>query len=195
MLNPFPSRSFPSLSFPIRAFIGRFFRHGTPGALCCLGLLVTAHGGERGSQPIRKSYAAAVTRVFDGDTLWVRPLDGGRHRKLRLEGVDAPEICQAGGVASRDALMDMVSDQVVSVEELNHDRYGRALVRLHVEGEDVSASLVVQGLAWSYRWRNSLGPYAAEEARARLRGRGIFSDPGAELPRDFRRRHGPCRQS
>ena len=44
-------------------------------------------------------YEARVTRVFDGDTLWVQPLDGGRYRKLRLDGLDAPEICQSGGGA------------------------------------------------------------------------------------------------
>ena len=49
-------------------------------------------------------YAARVTRVFDADTVWVQPAAGGRWRKLRLDGLDAPEICQAMGVAARDAL-------------------------------------------------------------------------------------------
>ncbi|MDR7148201.1 endonuclease YncB(thermonuclease family) [Hydrogenophaga palleronii] len=139
-----------------------------------------------------KVYLAKVTRVFDGDTLWVRPLAGGRYRKLRLDGIDAPEICQAGGVASRDALATMVTAQEVRVEVRRYDDYGRALVRLSVDGVDVSARLVGAGHAWSYRWRRSLGPYAKEEEVARKHRRGIFSGPTPELPRDFRRRHGPC---
>lgn len=190
MLSVFLSSACLSHLFP-----ERYVKRGLLGALCCAGVLATSQATGRDLQPFSKHYEATVTRVFDGDTLWVRPLEGGRYRKLRLEGVDAPEICQAGGVASRDALRAMVLDQVVSVEELRLDRYGRAVVRLNVQGEDVSASLVKRGLAWSYRWRSSLGPYAAEEARARQKGRGIFSEAGAELPGDFRRRHGPCPQS
>ena len=146
-----------------------------------------------GSKPIGSVvYEARVTRVFDGDTLWVQPLDGGRYRKLRLDGLDAPEICQSGGEASRDALAARVLRQVVTVRERSHDDYGRALVRLQHGGEDVGAFMVLQGQAWSYRWRHSEGPFAQEEARARAQKKGLFAADAPELPRDFRRRHGPC---
>ena len=137
-------------------------------------------------------YEARVTRVFDGDTLWVQPLDGGRYRKLRLDGLDAPEICQSGGEASRDALVARVLRQVVTVRERSRDDYGRALVRLQHEGDDVGAFMVLQGQAWSYRWRHSEGPFAQEERLARTQKKGVFAAPSPEPPRDFRRRHGPC---
>ncbi len=143
------------------------------------------------SRPTRV-YEARVTLVFDGDTLWVQPLDGGRYRKLRLDGLDAPEICQNGGEASRDALAARVLRQVVTVRERSHDDYGRALVRLQHGGEDVGAFMVLQGQAWSYRWRHSEGPFAQEEAQARAQKRGLFAATSPESPRDFRRRHGPC---
>ena len=139
-----------------------------------------------------KVYEARVTRVFDGDTLWVQPLSGGRYRKLRLDGLDAPEICQTGGTASRDALAARVLEQVVTVNERSHDDYGRALVHLTHAGDDVGALLVLQGHAWSYRWRRSQGPYAQQEQQARALNKGLFGDAAAELPRDFRKRHGPC---
>lgn len=137
-------------------------------------------------------YDARVTRVFDGDTLWVQPLPNGRYRKLRLDGLDAPEICQTGGEASRDALAARVLQQVVTVRERSHDDYGRALVRLQHEGEDMGAFMVLQGHAWSYRWRHSQGPYAQQEQQARALKKGLFDDAAAEVPRDFRKRHGPC---
>lgn len=139
-----------------------------------------------------KVYEARVTRVSDGDTLWVQPLPEGRYRKLRLDGLDAPEICQSGGEAARDALAAQVLRQVVTVYERSQDDYGRALVRLQVAGGDVGAGLVQQGHAWSYRWRHSDGPYAEEEAQARAQKKGLFAEADPELPRDFRRRHGPC---
>ncbi len=137
-------------------------------------------------------YAARVSRVFDGDTVWVRPLEGGRYRKLRLDGIDAPEICQAGGTASRDALARRVLNQVVTVRVRSHDNYGRGLARLTHQGDDVATWMVVQGQAWSYRWRRSLGPFKDEEARARRVRKGLFAEVAPELPRAFRQRHGPC---
>jgi micrococcal nuclease len=137
-------------------------------------------------------YAARVTRVFDGDTLWVKPLQGGRYRKLRLDGIDAPEICQRGGTVSRDALAARVLNQVVEVAVRQHDDYGRGIARLRHQGDDIAAWMVIHGQAWSYRWRRSLGPFKEEEAQARRARKGLFADEGAELPRAFRQRNGPC---
>jgi endonuclease YncB( thermonuclease family) len=139
-----------------------------------------------------EAYEARVTRVSDGDTLWVKPLAGGTYRKLRLEGVDAPEICQDGGLAARDALVRRVQGQTVEVTERRRDDYGRALVRLTVRDGDVAAWLVREGFAWSYRWRHSDGPFAMEETVARKERKGIFAVATVEEPRAFRKRNGPC---
>lgn len=137
-------------------------------------------------------YAARVTRVFDADTVWVRPAAGGRWRKLRLDGVDAPEICQAMGVAARDALAARLLERSVRVRARAHDRYGRALVVIEREGEDVNAWLVRTGWAWASRWRGQ-GPYVKQEDHARGAHRGVWTKGAApEAPGAFRRRHGPC---
>ena len=137
-------------------------------------------------------FTAQVTRVSDGDTLWVQPDSGGARLKLRLEGIDAPEICQAGGEASRAALHALTFRQTLEVKIRTHDDYGRGLARLTFHGQDIGAEMVRTGQAWSYRWRNSMGPYALEEKSARLGRRGIFSLDGAQLPREFRQQHGTC---
>ncbi|QHE87905.1 thermonuclease family protein [Hydrogenophaga sp. BPS33] len=142
--------------------------------------------------PTETVYAARVSRVFDGDTLWVKPLDGGRYRKLRIDGIDAPEICQGGGIASRDALARRVLHQVVEVRVRGSDDYGRGIAKLRHQSDDVAAWMVVQGQAWSYRWGRSLGPFKSEEAQARQARKGLFADASPELPRAFRQRHGPC---
>lgn len=139
-----------------------------------------------------KAYNAIVTYVTDGDTLWVQALAGGPPRKLRLDGIDAPEICQPGGAAARTELQQRVLHQPVAVTVRRSDDYGRALARIELSGGDVAAQMVRSGQAWSYRWRRDHGPYAAEEAAARQAGRGLFAASAPELPRDFRQRHGPC---
>ena len=42
-----------------------------------------------------------MIRVVDGDSLWVRP-PGRAPLRLRLSGVDAPEVCQRHGPQARD---------------------------------------------------------------------------------------------
>lgn len=138
------------------------------------------------------SWAAEVTYVTDGDTLWVRPEAGGPPRKLRLDGIDAPEICQAHGVTAREALMHRVLHRQVMVSSRATDDYQRTLVTLRQGKVDVGGWMVAEGHAWSYRYRRNAGPYAAEEKRARRAGRGLFEDAAAERPRDFRKRHGSC---
>jgi micrococcal nuclease len=137
-------------------------------------------------------FTAQVTRVSDGDTVWVQPDSGGQQLKLRLEGIDAPEMCQAGGDASRAALQALTLRRTLDVTVRAHDDYGRGLARLTFRGQDIGAEMVRTGQAWSYRWRRSMGPYASEEKSARLGRRGLFSQEDAQLPRDFRKQHGTC---
>ena len=137
-------------------------------------------------------WVGMVTHVTDGDTLWVRKAGVPQPVKVRLEGVDAPEICQAHGRASRQALTDLVLNEVVVVQGKRRDSYGRLVARLSVHGDDVGSLLVAQGHAWSYHFRKDQGPYAAQETHARAARRGLFAQPGASQPRDFRKRHGSC---
>lgn len=140
---------------------------------------------------------ATVTRVVDGDSLWLAPRAGGRAIELRLAGIDAPEICQAGGAAARQALADRVQGRVVQLRvppgPAGHDVHGRTLGTVYVAGVDVNRQLVVQGHAWNQRYKREPGPYADAERQARARQRGVHAPgPPALLPRDFRRVHGPC---
>lgn len=137
-------------------------------------------------------WAGTVTHVSDGDTLWVRLQRGGAPRAVRLDGIDAPELCQTYGETARAALVGRVLGQTVQVRVRRHDDYGRALARISLRGQDVGGWLVSQGHAWSYRYRGQPGPYAREESQARARRLGLFRQPRAELPREFRRRHGSC---
>lgn len=133
-----------------------------------------------------------VTHVIDGDTLWARPAGGGRPVKLRMDGIDAPEICQAGGRAARVALAGRVARRTVVVTTRRHDDYGRAVASVHLGGEDMAGWMVAQGHAWSYRYGREGGPYLKLQVQARSAQRGLFADPQALPPRLFRKRNGSC---
>lgn len=145
--------------------------------------------------------SGVVTRVVDGDTVWVkvatgaRGASGGEILKVRIMGIDAPEICQLGGLEALQALRGHVLGQPVTLTRASsrsHDDYGRVLATLDKQGEDVGRWMVRRGHAWSYSYRRNPGPYAVEQAQAQAAGAGLFAHAAAENPRNFRQRHGSC---
>ena len=145
-----------------------------------------------GSAQAGETFSGQVTYVTDGDTLWVQPDGGGAARKLRLTGMDAPEICQQGGKAARDYLAQLALQRRVLVDVTYVDRYGRGLATVRHSGNDLAAQMVRAGYAWSYGWRGRPGVYAAQEADARQARLGVFVALHPESPREFRKRHGSC---
>jgi micrococcal nuclease len=162
---------------------------------CALSLATGAQAKpQRASQEV---LTGVVTYVTDGDTLWVKLAGPGSDDKdsvkVRFQGIDAPEICQAGGDASLAALKAKVLHQTVQLQTSRYDDYGRMLARVRMNGDDVGAWMVERGQAWSYRYRNSPGPYATQEQTARAARRGVWAVQGAVEPRAFRKQHGPCK--
>ncbi len=139
--------------------------------------------------------SGVVTRVSDGDTVWVRPDDAPERKrvKVRLVGIDAPERCQPWGAEAAAALSARVLNRRVEVPTRGVDAHGRLLGGLRLaDGSDVAAWMVSQGLAWSPRHRRHPGPYAREQREARERRAGLFADAAPMEPWLFRRMHGPC---
>lgn len=144
--------------------------------------------------PVWAQLDAVVTYVGDGDTLYVHiAQEPGRQRAIRLYGIDAPEICQDGGPAAREALQARVLGQPVQLLPLGSDDYGRELAVVTWREQDLGRWLVEQGLAWSYAVGSQRSPYAIEQGLARNEKRGLFAQPAPEPPWRFRRRHGSCR--
>jgi micrococcal nuclease len=138
------------------------------------------------------AWQGVVTHVSDGDTVWVQPLHGGEAYKVRLQGIDAPEICQPWGPQARAALHAVLQGQVVEVQGHARDSYGRLLAQLSRQGQDVGAWMVGQGYAWSYSYQHHAGVYDALQAMAQSQRLGLFADARALQPRWFRKRFGSC---
>ncbi len=144
-------------------------------------------------------WSGVVTNVTDGDTLWVRPSaassDGAassKSRKIRIDGIDAPESCQLYGVQSTAALKKLILSKRVTVLSKRFDDYGREVAKITLNNMDVGGWMIKNGHAWSYHYRFSAGPYRQEEEAAALSKLGLFSDASAVQPKIFRRDHGSC---
>ena len=137
-------------------------------------------------------WAGTVTHVTDGDTLWVRPATGGEAVKIRMDGIDAPETCQAYGDVAQRALAGRVLHQNVSVQARTRDKFGRLIARIELQREDVGAWMVGQGHAWAHHYKRYPSAYGVQESQARASKRGLFAQPGAKEPSVFRKAHGAC---
>lgn len=138
-------------------------------------------------------WTAWVSWVMDGDTVLLVREAPHEPIKLRMEGMDAPEICQPGGEAAREALMRLALRKSVQVEDHGHDSYGRQVGRLSVDGVDLGAEMVRSGMAWAYRFRTGQGPYASLQRQAQQQKIGLFAATETAMsPPVFRKFHGTC---
>ena len=137
----------------------------------------------------------SVTRVVDGDTLWLKTAADAEPVVVRIEGIDAPESCQPGGPEATARLVELVLHRNVTVKPSARDDWGRTVGKVFDGTVDVGDRMVRDGQAWSVRWRYDRGPYVAEERMARSLKRGLHAAGGALEPREFRKRHGPCEAS
>lgn len=133
-----------------------------------------------------------VVGVHDGDTLTLLDSERREHR-IRLAGIDAPEDRQRYGQAAKRALSDLAFGKQASADCPKTDRYGRRVCNVSVNGRDVGLALVQAGAAWHFRaYANEQSPadrvrYARAEESARTTQTGLWADPEAVPPWDWRR--------
>ena len=137
------------------------------------------------SAQIGETFIAPVSRVADGDTITV--VHGGDTTRIRLDGIDTPEMDQAFGVQARTFTLSRVSGRQVIVTVHDVDRYGRFVARVQIDGVDLSVVLVSEGLAWHYTRYSDDAVLARAEAEARAKKIGLWSQRSPVPPWEYRR--------
>jgi len=160
------------------------------GWVVALGLVAALSAASAAAPP--SELAGTVTKVTDGDSLWLQPSVQGPPVEVRLLGIDAPEVCQPWGTQARDALKALVEGKQITLRAAGLDTYQRTLGTVLLDGLDVNTRLVEEGHAWSTRSKWDRGPLVKQERMAKALGRGLHSQAGAVMPKDFRTTHGPC---
>jgi endonuclease YncB( thermonuclease family) len=131
-------------------------------------------------------FEAKVIAVYDGDTITVRT---DETIKIRLDGIDAPELKQPFGQASKQALSGLVFGQTVTIKPGKKDRYGRLLARVEIAGKDASLTMVETGMAhWYEQYAKRDKELQSAQTQAKTARRGLWSDPNVIAPWEFRKR-------
>jgi endonuclease YncB( thermonuclease family) len=78
-----------------------------------------------------------VTRVLDGDTIQVANCTphNPANVRIRLSGIDAPELPTPAGEASKLALISWLSYSKVELATAGPDKYGRTLAAVYRAGD------------------------------------------------------------
>jgi endonuclease YncB( thermonuclease family) len=147
-------------------------------------VIVLALGAWQIFEQPQDSMLIGLGQAKDGDSLMVSG------QELRLKGMDAPEFrqtCKISGASTpcgREAFLALrrwLARGPVHCVGHERDRYGRLLAICRVNGTDIGADLVRNGLAIAY------GRYEAEEGEAKKAYRGIWSGT-FERPQEYRAR-------
>lgn len=145
--------------------------------------------------------ACLVTKVIDGDTVDVRADRGGAEARVRLLGVDAPELHDrqtnkpdywADRAAGYLQARAQGKQAVVRLEPTKtRDKYGRLLAYLYVgDNENLNLTLVRDGQAYADRRfpHTYKSQFEQEENGARTKGRGLWKDVKLDQQPAWRRR-------
>jgi endonuclease YncB( thermonuclease family) len=137
------------------------------------------------------SLSGKVIEVNSGDVITISNLN--RPVRVRLLGVDAPEVNQTFGDIARKHLADLVYDKSVLVEYAgisgDHSLNGRVLL----DGADIGAQMIRDGAAWvdpSNEQRLSATDrevYQQSELAARNERRGLWQQESPLPPWEFAR--------
>lgn len=125
-----------------------------------------------------------VTRIIDGDTIDVR-LTTGKIARVRIVGIDTPETVdprkpvQCFGKEASQHMKALVEEKEVQLQtkpDEDKDKYGRLLRYVQLGGNDIGASMIRDGYAFSYKWfpHPRMELYNGLEKAARERGSGLW---------------------
>lgn len=108
-----------------------------------------------------------VTKVVDGDTLWVVDSSGTKE-KVRVIGIDTPESGECGFEDATLALENLIGQnqiELIAGATNDRDKYERLLRYVEVAGVDAGLKLLESGLAVAkYDSRDGYGAHPREDA-------------------------------
>jgi endonuclease YncB( thermonuclease family) len=96
---------------------------------------------------------AHLTEIVDGDTITVSV--GDHEYRIRLHGIDCPELDQPFGREAANAVGHLVDSDPMEIRLTGVDEKGQLIGVVSVDGKSVNLELVKAGLAW---WHEQYAP-------------------------------------
>lgn len=140
-----------------------------------------------GTPTITSKESYLVIGIKDGDTIAL--LIDGKEQTVRLAHIDCPEKGQAFGKQAKKLVSDLCFGSKVKVKHNNeYDKYKRLIAEIILpNGTILNQEIVKRGLAWHFIKYSDDAFYQQLEQEARAKKIGLWSDPNAQAPWDWRK--------
>lgn len=129
-------------------------------------------------------FDAKVISVSDGDTIHV--INQSLKIKVRLLGIDTPELKQIYGYKAKDILSEKILNKIVTIRGSSKDRYGRLIGDIFLNNRWINLELIKEGFAWHYKKYSDDIRLSEAEKEARDNGIGLWSQINPIAPWDYR---------
>lgn len=117
-----------------------------------------------------------VVGVHDGDSFTLLD-DKNVEHKIRLHGIDCPELKQAYGKAAKYFVSNQIFNQYVTVETSKKDRYGREIgMVIMSDGKILNEEILKGGYAWHYLEYDTNPLWTQMEFNAKTARIGLWAD-------------------
>lgn len=128
-----------------------------------------------------------VVGISDGDTFTLL-LENELDLKIRLDGIDCPENKQAYSRKAKQALSDLIFNNLVRVEYNKKDGFGRILGTTFINDINVNQEMVRLGYAWHFKKYSDDPVLAKLEVEARKNRKGLWVEANPIPPWEYRKR-------
>lgn len=134
------------------------------------------------------SVVGTVSVVTDGDSITIVNATGAH--KLRLAGIDAPEMAQPFGPEAKAYLHSLAPRGTeVSARITEIDKYGRGIAFLKAGELDLNLAMVTNGLAWSHIAFDRDHRFRKPQRAAKAAKLGLWADSDPMPPWNWKREH------
>ena len=133
------------------------------------------------------SLSGNVVKIIDGDTYDL--ILNGEQTRVRMYGIDAPERGMDYYRVAKDYLGELCNDQIIRLEVMNTDRYGRIVAKSFLsDGRELGAEMIKAGLAWHYKQYSDDESLALLENDAQENKVGLWKATNPTPPWKYRKR-------
>ncbi|CAM0145669.1 unnamed protein product [Urochloa decumbens] len=107
--------------------------------------------------------------------------------RIRMRGIDAPELEMTYGKESKDALVKLIGGKRVTIHVYGLDQFGRYVGDIYCDNVFVQERMLKSGHAWHFKTYDKRPEFAQWEREARAAHRGLWASDNPEKPWDWRR--------
>lgn len=126
-----------------------------------------------------------VVKVADGDSFVIKSY--GQKIRVRMYGIDAPELKQQYGKEAKKHLENLILGKRVELDILYEDRYSRKIARVYYKDKEINLEMLRSGNAWFYEYHaKKEKEYRRAYEKARKEKIGLWRDKNPQNPREFR---------